>query len=199
MGIVCLLIALAIMLSSRSPQTSDQQVVQSETEVLPETAKPSRDEIDGHAVPADSPRLIHIPKINVTARVFSVGLDEQGRIDIPRNVNDTGWFDKSVKPGKPGAVVIDGHVSSQSSHGVFYDLKKLKEGDEIVIERGDRSTIRYTVSVIKTYDFDKVDMQAVLAPVHSGKPGLNLITCGGEVIKGTHQFDKRLVVFAAAQ
>lgn len=198
LGILCLFFAFVLLLASRSPQNSDQQVVLRESEVLPETTKPRRDEVDNHTVPADSPRLIYIPKINIAARVFSVGLDAQNRIGIPRNVNDAGWYDKSVKPGQPGAVVIDGHVSSQSSRGVFYNLKRLEEGDEIVLERGDRTTIRYTVASTKTYDFDKVDMQAVLTSVHSGKPGLNLITCGGEVINGTHRFDKRLVVFAAA-
>jgi hypothetical protein len=39
-------------------------------------------------------------------------------------------------------------------------------------------------------------MSALLSPINAGKPGLNLITCTGDVIKGTNDFTERIVVFA---
>jgi hypothetical protein len=38
-------------------------------------------------------------------------------------------------------------------------------------------------------------MQQVLSSVNPDQPGLNLMTCTGQVIKGTSQFNERLVVF----
>lgn len=194
----CLLLFVASIPFARStPQTLDQSSTR--TEELPDTTEPHSDELSNHTAPADQPRLLSIRSINVRARVFSVGLDNQSRIDVPKNIHDVGWFDQSSKPGLPGATVLDGHVSSQSSHGVFHDLKKLVVGDTITVELGDHRIVNYTVVTTNVYDFDKVDMAAVLRPINTNKPGLNLITCGGKVIEGTHQFDKRVVVFASAQ
>lgn len=196
-GVACLLLALLSLLLPRTSRAPDRPTLQTET--LPDTNPPTQNEIDSHVVPANQPRIISIPKIQVNARVFSLGLDAQGRIDIPRNTNDAGWYNQSAKPGQPGATVIDGHVSSLDSHGVFYDLKALVAGDSIMIERGDGSRFSYRVVTTRTYDHDKVDMQAVLTPIETGKIGLNLITCGGKVMQGTNQYNKRVVVFAVAQ
>jgi hypothetical protein len=38
-------------------------------------------------------------------------------------------------------------------------------------------------------------MAAALSPINPAKPGLNLITCSGQVVKGTNEFNKRTVVF----
>ena len=157
---------------------------------------PTQKAVDTYTVPADQPRIMTIPAINVNARVKAVGVTKDNAMGTPANVYDAGWFNQSSKPGQDGAMVIDGHVSSESAHGVFYDLKKLKSGDTITIERGDHTTLNYSVVTTKTYDYNNVDMLAVLRPVDPDKPGLNLITCGGSVIKGTHEFDKRVVVFA---
>jgi hypothetical protein len=39
-------------------------------------------------------------------------------------------------------------------------------------------------------------MDQVLVPANANKPGLNMMTCTGEVIKGTSEFNERLVVYA---
>lgn len=162
----------------------------------PATKKPEKSEFDNYQVAADLPRYIFIPKISVSAMVKQIGIVKDNQIGTPANVHDAGWYDQSAKPGQPGAMLIDGHVSSWESHGVFYDLKKLEVGDSITIQRGDGVVVSYKVSKIETYDADKVDMAAALAPINPEKPGLNLITCTGNVIKDTNEFDKRIVVFA---
>ena len=40
-------------------------------------------------------------------------------------------------------------------------------------------------------------MQAALTPVVAGQPGLNLISCTGDVIAGTNSFSERIVVFTS--
>jgi LPXTG-site transpeptidase (sortase) family protein len=122
---------------------------------------------------------------------------KSGQIAVPDNIYDTGWYDGSSKPGQPGAMFIYGHVSSWTADGVFYNLKKLKTGDQIIVTRGDNTTFTYQVSLTKIYPYNNVDMNTVLAPVNPAKPGLNLMSCTGQVIKGTSEFNERLVVFTS--
>jgi hypothetical protein len=93
-------------------------------------------------------------------------------------------------------MLIDGHVSSWTSHGIFYGLKTLVAGDTIQIERGDGAILAYKVVKSQTYTTSKVDMAAALTPINPRKPGLNLITCTGNVMAGTNEFNQRVVVFA---
>jgi hypothetical protein len=46
------------------------------------------------------------------------------------------------------------------------------------------------------YSASNIDMIAAMTAVTAGKPGLNLITCSGDVIPGTSEFNQRVVVFA---
>ena len=162
----------------------------------PSTRKINPSEFDSYTVPANNPRYIFIPSIDVKAMVKPLGLTKNNQIQSPSNVYDAGWFKLSNLPGKPGAMLVDGHISSWTSKGIFYNLKSLNIGQTIVIEKGDGIKIKYKVIRSKTYDASNVDMQALLNPVNPNKPGLNLITCTGNVIKGTSEFDSRLIVFS---
>jgi LPXTG-site transpeptidase (sortase) family protein len=172
-----------------------KQAVASGT-VAPATNKPTASDFNNYKVAADLPRYIFIPTTNVKAIVRSLGVTKTNQIAAPANVYDTGWFNQSSKPGQPGAMVVDGHVSSWTTKGVFYNLKALKAGDSIQIQKGDGTKVTYAVVKTQVYDAKNVDMQALLNPINPKQPGLNLITCTGSVIKGTNEFDKRIVVFA---
>lgn len=166
----------------------------------PSSTKPSKHAIDAYRVAPDVPKYIEIPTIHVaTTRTIQLGLMKNNEIAVPDNVYDAGWYKASAKPGKNGAMFIFGHVSSWQAKGVFYNLKKLQPGDKVYITRGDNRQFTYRVLSKKMYDHTKVDMRTVLAPIEPGKPGLNLMTCAGHVIKGTNEFSERLVVFATLE
>lgn len=163
---------------------------------VPSTVKPSSSAVANYSVAPDLPRYINITKLGVHARVLQSGITSSGAIVTPNNVYDAGWYTGSAKPGQPGATLIDGHVSSWTTRGVFYGIKTLQPGDALQIVRGDGALINYRVVKTQTYDADHVDMQAAVSPVNPGKPGLNLITCGGKVKPGTSEFTQRTIVFA---
>lgn len=163
---------------------------------VPSSTKPSQRAIDGYVVAADLARYIKIPKLGVYARVMQVGVGDDGYVASPKNIYDAAWYTGSAKPGQSGATLIDGHVSSWDSHGVFYDLKTLAPGDAIQIVRGDGSTLDYVVVTSRVYADDNVDMAAALTPITTGKSGLSLVTCAGKVKPGTSDFSQRLIVFA---
>jgi len=163
--------------------------------IIPSTVKPGADDINNYTVAPSMPRYLLISKLGVKARVKPLGVDSQNQLMVPTNVYDTGWYSASALPGQAGAMLIDGHVSSLSTHGVFYGLKDLAIGDEIQIQRGDGKMFTYRVVKTQAYNSASVDMAAATKPVTAGQPGLNLITCTGQIKPGTYLFNQRLVVF----
>jgi sortase (surface protein transpeptidase) len=161
----------------------------------PATIKPSADDINKYKVAPNMPRYLIIPSLNVFARVRSVGVDKTGAVGTPTNVFDTAWYNQSSLPGQPGAALIDGHVSSWKTNGVFYGLKNIKPGELVKVQRGDGKIFTFSVVKNQVYSYDSVDMTAVLSPINPGLPGLNLITCTGKVIHGTNEFNQRIVIF----
>lgn len=163
--------------------------------VVPSTKKPTVDEFSQYRVAADMPRYLFIPDISVRAMIKPKGLTKDNQIDVPRSAFDVGWYNGSAKPGQTGSMLIDGHVSGGNVPGVFYNLKDLTPGMTMKVERGDGETLTYRVVKSVSYDYKNVDMRAALSPINPNARGLNLITCDGQVIRGSNDFDKRLVVF----
>lgn len=174
----------------------DTSTVATTSHDTPTTVKPSPTTYSAYAVSPDMPKYLRIAKLGVNARVLQVGILADGSLGTPRSVFDTAWYTGSSKPGQPGATLIDGHVSSWTAHGVFYGLKTLVAGDSIQVVKGDNSVVNYEVVKSQVYSANNVDMQAAVNPVVPGTSGLNLITCTGQVIRGTSEFNQRIIVFA---
>lgn len=141
------------------------------------------------------PVKLIIPKIHVQATVESVGMDYQGRMDIPKNVDNVAWYNLGSKPGDIGNAVIDGHFDKVTgAPAVFYALNTLSPGDKIISidARGEK----YTFLVVrkKDYLFDKFPLHEVFGS--SDKPMLNLITCQGIWNKKTKNYSQRTVVYS---
>ena len=196
--------AIGIVVSLQTVQTNRKAAAQvtslskhaSGSTSVPSTTKPKSQAVSNYTVAPDLPRYLKIPKLGVNARILQVGVTDSGALATPSNVYDTAWYTGSAKPGQPGAMLIDGHVSSWTTHGVFYGLKTLHAGDRIQIQRGDGKVFTYSVVKTQTYSDTNVDMEAAMRPITAGKPGLNLITCAGKVKPGTSEFNQRIIVFA---
>ena len=170
-----------------NPATADQTAVSQEAK-------------QAYAVSPDLPRLITIPSIGVSARVRSVGVNSQGNIDVPKNLNDTAWYDGSAKPNQEGQVFIDGHTSFNNAiDAAFNDLPKMKAGDQIVVETGNGAKYTYRVTATETVDADKVDMGKALNVQGDGKKGITLMTCTGKFNYRTQSADKRFIVYGVQE
>lgn len=166
--------------------TSTNQIIQS-----------SKNEADSteQEAPVGIPELIKIPKINVSAKVEQVGLDEKRAMDVPKEANNAGWYNLGVKPGEAGNAVIDGHLDKESgAPAVFWDVDKLQVGDKIIIV-DDKGTER-TFSVVKKaeYPYNDFPLQEVFG--HSSKSMLNLISCNGKWNSQTHNYSHRTVIYS---
>lgn len=144
---------------------------------------------------ASAPVRIIIPSINVSAPVMIVGASG-GTVGVPplSISNLTGWYDRSVTPGQNGSSLIDGHVDTKAGPSVFFNLKNLRPGDEIRINREDGSTVLFRVTWIQVVSKASFPWHAVLGPVSD--PELRLVTCGGPFDYRTGHYLDNIVVYA---
>lgn len=150
-----------------------------------------------HTAPADEPRYLYLPSINVKARVDHVGINSSGNIDSPKNANDAAWYDGSAKPTQDGQVFINGHKSYSSSYNAAFDnLDKLKAGEQIAIETGNGERITYKVVSIEIVATDKVDMNKTLNVPTGAKRGLTLMTYAGKYNYREQSAEQRVIVYA---
>lgn len=140
------------------------------------------------------PVTIEIPAIDVKTEVEHVGTLKDGRMDVPKDADNVGWYKPGTLPGAQGNSVIAGHVDDLTSPAVFYDLQKLKDGDEIIItgESGERLTFKVNQS--KVYPRQDAPIENIFG--FSYRSMLNLITCTGDYNPDTTERAERLVVSA---
>lgn len=187
----------AIVLTPRQAQpAAPLSAATNDSAPAPVADKPAPKEIAAYTVAPDLPKYVSIPAIKVdTVRVMQLGLTKNRSIASPANIFDAGWYKESAKPGQDGVMFMYGHVSNWEANGAFHDLKKLKPGDTITVTRGDDHNFTFKVVRSETYPASTVPMDKVLTPAIAGQQGLNVMTCAGQVIKGTNDFSERLVVY----
>jgi LPXTG-site transpeptidase (sortase) family protein len=147
--------------------------------------------------PDDSPlaRLV-IPKIGVNARFVTLGLIAgTNTMDSPKNKDDVGYYDFSPTPTHGGNTLISGHVDWYTGQtGVFWDLKKLADGDDIQIVLQDGRTLHYKVTDTELYDADSAPVDEIVGP--TPVESITLITCEGTFDRASAEYNKRRVVRA---
>ncbi|MFF3622582.1 class F sortase [Streptomyces sp. NPDC002467] len=149
------------------------------------------------SLPPSVPDRIKIPDIGVDAPLDAVGLDAQGVMREPdfAKPKDAAWYEEGPTPGEPGAAAVVGHMDTpQVPKAVFFDLKRLKKGEEIDVHRADGTTAVFAVDEVDTFKKDAFPTDKVYGDTH-GKAELRVITCGGDLTKDRH-WDSDLVVFA---
>jgi LPXTG-site transpeptidase (sortase) family protein len=140
-------------------------------------------------------RLV-IPKIGVNAPVKIMGLNKEGRMDVPNNYTEVGLFD-TVVPGEYGSAVMGAHVDNGGSiPGVFKELKLLQPGDDIFYYNDFGNLIEFQVDTKVVYDRDEDSTDVVFAMADAKR--LNLITCYGDWLPKEKTYAQRLVVFTKA-
>jgi sortase A len=139
------------------------------------------------------PTHVSIPKIGIESFVEQVGLDEAGKMDVPKKDEDVGWFSLGYKPGDNGSAVLAGHLDTvKGTPAVFWDLAKLNLGDEIIVTDDKNHTFYYVVTNKTTYVYDQVPLDKIFA--QTGEPILNLITCGGSFNRAARNYTHRTII-----
>ncbi|MEV4756587.1 class F sortase [Micromonospora sp. NPDC049559] len=143
------------------------------------------------------PVRVEIPSIRVKAPVQRVGLADDGSIAVPplARHNEAGWYERGPTPGQFGPAIIVGHADTRTGPSVFHDLVRLRAGAKIQVARADRSVAIFEVNSVEHFDKAKLPTERVYGDYQ--RPGLRLITCGGEWVGGSIGYADNVVVFAS--
>jgi sortase (surface protein transpeptidase) len=157
--------------------------------------------VQGSLMTPSAPVSIAIPAIGVHSKVFDVGLNPDGTIQVPPLdnsplTNEAAWYRYSSAPGALGTSIIEGHVDSAASGpSVFYRLGALSVGEQIYVTRQDRTLAIFRITAVRQYQKDRFPTSAVYG--NARYAALRLVTCGGQFDYATHHYLSNTVVFAA--
>jgi sortase (surface protein transpeptidase) len=142
-----------------------------------------------------APVRLEIPAIGVSAALARLGLNPDGTMQVPSDFATAGWYTFGPKPGEDGPAVIAGHIDSRRGPAVFYRLRELAPGDEVLVERVDGSRARFVVQALARFPKTSFPTDDVFAP--TTQPELRLITCDGAFDSTRRSYVDNLIAFAS--
>lgn len=140
------------------------------------------------------PTEVSIPRLGVSAPIIDLSLKPDRRMEVPSNGTDAGWFTSSPTPGELGPAIIAAHVTHRSRPAVFFDLSRMRTGDQIEVAREDGTTATFSVTGVGQYPKQKFPSEKVYGSVDHA--ALRLITCGGILDGETGSHVDNVVVYA---
>lgn len=141
------------------------------------------------------PARLRIPSLGIDARIVPVGLTPAGAMDVPTRSDEAGWFSPGALPGQPGNAVLAGHLDTLAdTRGIFWDLHRLQQGDDIEVRDASDHALHFRVRASNVYPVDAVPLRQVFGTASGSH--LQLITCEGTWQTSLHRYDERLVVSA---
>jgi len=142
------------------------------------------------------PVQVDVPAIGVSSSLVDLGLNGDGTLEVPVDFAKAGWFTGGNYPGDPSGppALIAGHVDDYTGPAVFYKLRDMAVGDEVLVTRSDNTVAVFTVTETQQYPKDEFPADQVYAPV--GDSELVLVTCTGEFDQGARSYLDNLVVRA---
>lgn len=136
------------------------------------------------------PTRLVIPAIGVDTLIVPLGRAPDGSAQVP---SGTTYTSLGPRPRQLGPAVIFGHIDSYTGPGVFFRLRSLLPGDDIMVQAGPR-LLRFEVWKLAAYPKDHFATAQVFGP--TPVPELCLITCGGPFDTSIGHYEDNVVVFA---
>ncbi|RBY84028.1 class F sortase [Blastococcus sp. TF02A-26] len=140
------------------------------------------------------PVRVRVPGIGVDSALEQLGVDGAGALETPADYDVAGWYRGGPAPGDVGPAVLAGHVDSTDGPAVFWRLRDLAPGDEVLVDRADGTAARFTVTRVERHPKDAFPTDAVYGPTPDAQ--LRLVTCGGEFDRAARSYRDNVVVFA---
>ncbi|MDQ6740976.1 MAG: class F sortase [Actinomycetota bacterium] len=142
------------------------------------------------------PVEVAVPVIAVRSRLVGLRLNPDRSLQVPESYSVAGWYSQGPAPGATGPpAIIVGHVDSTRGPGVFFKLRQLRPGDDVLVRRADGTTLRFVV--YRTAQYNKTTFPA--HDVYAGRPTpeVRLITCTGVFDRASGRYLSNYVVYAA--
>lgn len=183
-----LLVLAAVLVTGASAMPAAAPVVV----VVPVAVSPRWVVDPGVTVGVGRPVRVRVPAVGIDGPVVDMTVDSAGVLQPPANFRDIGWF--GVKPGEVGPSVLAGHVDSRNGPAVFFRLREVRVGNQVVVDRMDGSSVSFTVvSVIRV-----AKTAFPTAQVYSPVPvtTVRLVTCGGAFDHSGRSYRDNIIVEA---
>jgi sortase A len=154
------------------------------------------------ATPTPTPTLappvqLLIPKLSINTIIEPVSVNAENVMEVPDGWDKAGWYTKAVKPGEIGTAVIVGHYDDQfGAPAIFYYLKNLQTGDQVLITNASGKQLVFSVTEKTNAPF-YTSINDLL--INDNNKNLILITCAGWWNAATHNYSERLIVRAVSE
>lgn len=142
--------------------------------------------------PAGEPERVVIPAIDVDAELVRLGLEPDGAMEVP-DFGWAGWYAEGPPPGHPGPAVVAAHVDSRTGPDVFYRLRELEPGDEVVVRFDSGDEAAFVVTSSERIPKDELPGDRIW-PVTNERL-LTLITCGGDFDRSVRSYRDNVIVY----
>jgi sortase (surface protein transpeptidase) len=145
---------------------------------------------------AAAPVRVDVPALGVDTAVIPVGVDDDGQLEVPEDVNTVGWYQFGPAPGAPaGSAVLTGHVDDvRQGVGVFGRIGDLGPGDAVTVT--DAGGVARNFTVLSREEWNKTEVPLDRLFDRAGEPRLVLITCGGAFDNSTLGYDDNIAITA---
>jgi hypothetical protein len=149
------------------------------------------------APPAETQRPVPVrlavPGRGVDAAVDAVGVQPDGQMTLPEDVDRLGWYRFGPAPGADGSAVIAGHVDDREQGlGAMAPLREAEVGDEVVVTDSTGTTTRWRVLSRELVQKQALPLDRLFA--REGPARLTLITCGGPFLPEFGSYRDNVVV-----
>ncbi len=134
--------------------------------------------------------------MGVDTDVVPIGVDGEGLLAVPENVNQVGWYRFGPAPGAAaGSAVLTGHVDDyRPGVGVFGRIGDLNPGDTVKVV--DKAGVSRTFTVVAREEWHKTQVPLDRLFDRGGKSRLVLMTCGGSFNSSTLGYDDNIAITA---
>jgi hypothetical protein len=142
-----------------------------------------------------TPVELRIPAIALSVSLSTLGLNANGTVQVPTDIQQPGWYRLGPSPGQEGSAVILGHVDSYQGPAVFFKLRSLVAGDMVDVTLADGITAQFKVTSVAMYLKTSFPAQAVYAS--KGFSALQLVTCAGTFDTQAGHYLSNIVVYTS--
>jgi hypothetical protein len=141
------------------------------------------------------PVRLAVPGRGVDAAVDVVGVEPDGQMTLPDDVDRVGWYRFGPAPGADGSAVIAGHVDDREQGlGAMAPLREAEVGDEVLVTDSAGTATRWRVVSRELIEKQVLPLDRLFA--REGPPRLTLITCGGPFLPEFGSYRDNVVVVA---
>ncbi len=134
-----------------------------------------------------------MPSAGIDAPIVTGYLTADGsQMIAPNSPGNVAWYEYTPKPGQGGNAVFSGHVDWVGiGPAVFWGLRSAAQGDVIVVDLADGTSLSYRVEMNQIYNAASSSWGQLFLP-YAGDDVITLYTCDGQFSGGDYS-DRRVV------